>query len=375
MVRKLLMSKPSERSLERTAERKSEIKELVEKIKLVAQKVEFVRVMEVCGTHTVSFFRSGVRSLLPDNIHLISGPGCPVCVTSQGYIDAACEVALKENVKICTYGDMLRVPGRNGSLEELRGEGADVMVVYSARDALKFARENPAVEVVFLAVGFETTTPATAATLIEAKASGVTNFSVLAAHKLVMPALDALLSSGDVAFDGFILPGHVSVIIGTKAYEEVVQKYQKTSVITGFEPVQLLKGILRISELIAEKKVMVDNVYGVAVKDDGNPIAWKILQQVFEPADAVWRAMGTIPGSGLVLREEYKSYDAFSRFSVVEGEDYEPPGCLCGEVIQGKVLPKQCSHFGKACTPVKPIGPCMVSSEGTCAAWYKYGRN
>jgi len=360
---------------DRTKERKAEIKDLIEKIKVVAQKVSSIKVMEVCGTHTVSLFRSGVRSLLPKNIHLISGPGCPVCVTSQGYIDGACEIALKENVIICTYGDMLRVPGRKGSLEELRGDGADVRIVYSARDALKQAKENPEKEVVFLAVGFETTTPATAATIIEAKASGVKNFTVLPAHKLVMPALNALLSADDVAFDGFILPGHVSVIIGRNAYEEVVQKYQKTSVITGFEPVQLLKGILRVSQLIEEKKVAVDNVYGVAVKDEGNPIAWKILERVFEPGDAVWRAMGVIPGSGLNLRDEYKDFDAFARFSVVEGEDYEPEGCLCGQVIQGKVLPKDCPLFGKGCTPMKPVGPCMVSSEGTCAAWYKYGRN
>jgi hydrogenase expression/formation protein HypD len=351
------------------------VNELVEEIAALAAKVDSISVMEVCGTHTVSFFRSGVRSLLPENFRLISGPGCPVCVTSQGYIDTACDVALKDNVKICTYGDMLRVPGRKGSLEELRGDGADVTVVYSARDALKFAKENPELEVVFLAVGFETTAPATAATILEAKAAKIENFSVLAAHKLVMPALEVLLTGGEVAFDGFILPGHVSVILGRKAYEPVVQKYSKTSVITGFEPLQLLKGVRRICELVTNDEVAVENVYGVAVKEDGNPVALKLLDTVFEPSDAIWRAMGTIPGSGLALRDEYEKYDAFSRFSVTEGEDYEPAGCRCGEVIQGKVLPKECALFGKACTPVKPVGPCMVSSEGTCAAWYKYGRS
>ena len=201
---------------------KVQIKELVDEIHSLVSTVDSISAMEVCGTHTVSFFRSGVRSLLPEKFRLISGPGCPVCVTSQGYIDAACDVALMDNVKICTYGDMIRVPGRRGSLEELRGDGADVTVVYSARDALKYARENPSVEVVFLAVGFETTAPATAATILEAQAGKIRNFSVLAAHKLVMPALDVLLSGGEVAFDGFILPGHVSVILGRKAYEPVV---------------------------------------------------------------------------------------------------------------------------------------------------------
>lgn len=334
-----------------------------------------VQIMEVCGTHTVNLFRTGVKSLLPDGLRLVSGPGCPVCVTSQGYIDAACELAERDDVTICTYGDMVRVPGRRGSLEQMRGSGAKVAVVYSARDALRYAQKNPDRRMVFLAVGFETTAPATAATLLEAQASGVENFFVLPAHKLVIPAMDALLSGGEVPIDGFLCPGHVSIIIGAAAYQPIVEKYHKPCVIAGFEARGMLTAILHILRQVAAGAACVENVYAVAVRDEGNPAAVRLIEQVFQPGPAVWRAIGELPASGLVLRDEFRRFDALEHFGVAMGPDVCPPGCLCGQVIQGKASPADCTLFGDACTPIKPVGPCMVSSEGTCAAWYKYNRN
>jgi len=350
----------------------SEAAQLVEQITAACEPLERVQLMEVCGTHTVSLFRSGVKSMLPESLHLISGPGCPVCVTSQGYLDAACEMAEHPDVTICTYGDMIRVPGRSGSLEQQRGRGGSVMVVYSARDALQYARENPDRRVVFLAVGFETTAPATAATVLEANQTGVDNFFILPGHKLVIPAMETLLAGGEVPLDGFLCPGHVSIVIGAKAYEPIAAKYGKPCVVVGFEPRQLLEGILHLVLQVAAGEARVENVYGVAVSDEGNPLARKVVDKVFTPALAVWRAMGEIPDSGLELRPPYRHFDATEHFGVEIGPDVCPPGCLCGEVIQGKVTPVECPLFGKACTPVKPIGPCMVSSEGACAAWYKY---
>jgi hydrogenase expression/formation protein HypD len=334
-----------------------------------------ISVMEVCGTHTVSLFRSGVKAFLPEDFRLVSGPGCPVCVTAQGYIDAAIELARRPGVCVATYGDMVRVPGREGSLEQLRASGASVLVVYSVRDALRYAAEHPEQEVVFLAVGFETTAPSTAAAVQEARAMELMNFSVLSGHKLVMPAVEALLANGDVPLDGFLLPGHVSVIIGSRAFEPVAARYNKPAVVTGFEPEQMLRGLLRLGVLVAQGRASIENVYGVAVAEEGNPVAMAFLDRVFEPVDVEWRALGVIPGSGLGFKEEWARFDAARRFSVVFGEDYDPPGCLCGEVIQGKAMPASCPHFAKGCTPMRPIGPCMVSSEGTCAAWHKYGRN
>ena len=345
---------------------------LLARIQKACEGIEKISVMEVCGTHTVSLFRSGVKSLLPKNLKLVSGPGCPVCVTSQGYIDAALELALKPNVTICTYGDMLRVPGKKGSLEQLRAEGAKVIVTYSLRDAVQYASEHVEEDVVFLAVGFETTTPATAASVLDAQARGLKNFSLLVDHKLVIPALNAVLSAGDVPLDGFMMPGHVSVIIGSDVYRPVVEKYKKASVVTGFEPEQLLKGLAALTEMISEKRFDLENVYAVAVKPQGNPVAWSLVDRILEQADTVWRAMGTIPDSGMRLKNEFSEFDALKRYGIEFGEDYDPPGCRCGDVIQGKVEPVDCPLFGKACTPSKPVGPCMVSSEGTCAAWYKY---
>ncbi len=350
------------------------INDLKERITDVARAMGHVQLMEICGTHTVALFRTGVKSLLPATIRMVSGPGCPVCVTSQGYIDAACEAAGRSEVTICTYGDMVRVPGRTGSLEKQRARGAQVVVVYSARDAVRFAADHPDRQVLFLAVGFETTAPATAAAVLDAERRGLRNFFILPGHKLVIPAMLALLSSGDVPIDGFLCPGHVTVVIGSAAYRPVAERFGKPCVVTGFEPGQMLLGLLRLLEQVARGEGKVENVYGVAATEEGNTAARECLFKVFEPADTVWRAMGTIPDSGLELRPQYKQFDAVTRLGLTVGEDYEQPGCRCGEVIQGKLLPTDCALFGKVCTPHQPIGPCMVSSEGTCAAWYKYGR-
>ncbi len=328
--------------------------------------------MEICGTHTVSLFRSGVKSLMPPNVRLISGPGCPVCVTSCGYLDAACELAARKDVIVATYGDMVRVPGRAGSLESARGQGAAVEVIYSARDAVKLARENPSRNVVFLAVGFETTTPATAAAVLEAEAVALENFFILPGHKVLLPALEALLSAGDVPIDGFLCPGHVSVILGAAAYEPIVKKYRRPCVVVGFEPANMLEGIGLLVRQVAAGVAKVENAYGVAVSEGGNAAARRMIEQVFAPAATEWRAMGSIPASGLALRGPYSRFDARAKFGVEFGPDYEPPGCRCGEVIQGKLEPTKCALFAVKCSPTAPVGPCMVSSEGTCAAWYKY---
>ena len=353
---------------------RQEAKTLVDAIAAACEPLDRVQLMEVCGTHTVGLFRSGVKSLLPAKLRLISGPGCPVCVTSQGYLDAACELAERPGVTICTYGDMVRVPGRAGSLEEQRARGARVAVVYSARDALRLARRHPDRQVVFLAVGFETTAPATAATVLEAEREGVANFFILASHKLVIPAMEALVSGGEVPVDGFLCPGHVSVVIGAAAYRVIAERYGKPCVVAGFEPRQMLEGILHLARQVAAGEARVENVYGVAVTDEGNAVARRVVDAVFEPAPAVWRAIGTLPASGLELREPYRRFDAAAHFGVAIGPDVSPPGCRCGDVIQGKATPADCALFGVACTPMKPVGPCMVSSEGTCAAWFKYQR-
>lgn len=333
-----------------------------------------VRIMEVCGTHTVSASRSGLRSLLPAQVKLISGPGCPVCVTSQAYIDATVELALEGKATIATYGDMIRVPGRKGSLEAARAMGASVRVVTSAMDALKLAQAEPDKQVVFAAVGFETTTPPTADVLIRAAKAGLSNFTVLAAHKLVIPAMLALLASGEVQIDGFLCPGHVSVIIGSDAYRPIVEQYAKPCVVAGFEPVQMLAGLTEIVEQVADGRAELGNVYGAAVRAEGNPAARNLVNEVFDVGDADWRSIGVIPDSGLVLNTRYRRYDAAERFGVTFGPDNAIPGCRCGDVIKGLKDPFDCPLFGKACTPQKPIGPCMVSSEGSCQAYYKYHR-
>ncbi len=352
---------------------KRRIRQLVDHIgQLCRASDKPVRIMEICGTHTVSLLRSGVKSLLGDSLRLISGPGCPVCVTSQGYIDAACELADRPDVTVCTYGDMVRVPGSRGSLEQRQAAGAVVRVVYTPRDALQYAADNPGRQVVFLAIGFSTTAPATAATVLEAERMGLANFFVLTAHKLVLPALDALLADGEAAVDGLLCPGHVSIIIGADAYRPVADRWGVPCVIAGFEPLDMLAAIAALTEQIVAGRAEVQNVYGVAVSPAGNRVAQDMLARVFAPAPAVWRAMGTIDASGLALREPYARFDAAEQLDVQIGPDHQPPDCACGQVIQGKLDPPACSLFATDCTPLAPVGPCMVSSEGTCAAWFKY---
>ncbi len=334
-----------------------------------------VAIMEICGTHTMAAARAGLRSLLPESVKLISGPGCPVCVTDQSYIDRAVHLALCEaDVIIATYGDMVRVPGREGSLADARAAGASVEVVYSADTALALARKRPDKQIVFLGVGFETTSPGTALAVRSAAADGLDNFSVLTAHKLILPAMEALLGAGDVRIDGFLCPGHVSVILGWAAYEPIASQYGRPCVVAGFDAAQILAGIAEILRQLIEAKPTACTVYS-SVSRDGNKAALALLDEVFAPADAAWRAIGVIPQSGLVLKEQFAAFDAARRWDLPEIESYDPPGCRCGDVICGRCDPTDCSLFGAKCTPRDPIGPCMVSSEGACAAAYKYPRS
>jgi hydrogenase expression/formation protein HypD len=333
-----------------------------------------VQLMEVCGTHTVSIFRTGLRSLMPSNLRLVSGPGCPVCVTAQRHIDAALELARQPGALLATYGDMLRVPGRLGSLERLRADGASIRVVNSARAALELARATPTRQVIFLAVGFETTAPATAATVREAAADGIDNFTILASHKLVVPAMRALLDTVNVQLDGFLAPGHVSVIIGAGPYAPIARDSHRPVVVAGFEPPSILDGLVALARQLAEGRATVENAYSAVVTVRGNPVAQRLLAETFVVADTPWRELGIIPGSGLELAPAYRRFDALERFGIALGEDEKHPLCRCGEVITGQTEPRECTAFGTACTPLHAIGPCMVSSEGTCAAWFKYGR-
>lgn len=329
-----------------------------------------IQIMEVCGTHTVAIFRHGIRSLLPEGIQLLSGPGCPVCVTDQGTIDTIIELARRDDTLIATYGDMIRVPGSNTSLEKLHQP--NIRVVLSTDDALDLARKHPDKTVVFAAVGFETTTPATAVAVQLARQENIRNFCILSAHKLVVPAMRALLGGRNDKIDAFLCPGHVSVIIGSSAYRPVVKEFGRPCVVAGFEPMQILDGIVRICDQIRAGRPEVDSVYQAAVHPQGNPVAMKLMDTFFEPWDGPWRGLGVIPGGTLRLRKEYESFDAVKRFDIRVKEAPEPAGCLCGKVLCGLIEPPQCALFGKRCTPDYPIGPCMVSTEGACSAWYKY---
>ena len=343
---------------------------IIDKVKAVSRKK--VRLMEVCGTHTMAIFRSGIRPLLPETITLLSGPGCPVCVTSQQEIDTFIELARVKDVIVATFGDLLRVPGTHSSLQKERAEGRQIRIVYSAFDALELAEGNPQKEVVFLGVGFETTAPTIAATVVEAEKRQLDNFSIISAHKLVPPALIALVAADDVRVDGFICPGHVSVIIGTRAYLPVVEKYRTPCVVSGFEPADILQSILLLIRQIEQGEVKLENEYRRAVTFEGNEKARQIMYQVFELIDAPWRGIGTISQSGLKLRRQFESFDAEKRFDLSVPHSSEPKGCTCGEILMGLKTPPECPLYKKACTPSSPVGPCMVSTEGTCAAYYKY---
>jgi hydrogenase expression/formation protein HypD len=331
-----------------------------------------VRLMEVCGTHTVAIFRHGIRALLPDSIKLLSGPGCPVCVTSAADVEAAILLARGGRATLTTFGDMMRVPGRRESLAEARAGGADVAIVYSPLDALALARKNPGREVVFFATGFETTSPLVAGTLAEAERLGVDNFSIFAVHKTVPPALAALIGSGEVLVDGFILPGHVCTVTGIAPYAFLPERFGKAAVVTGFDAIDILSGVAMLLAQIAAGRPTVEIQYTSVVRPEGNPRARAILERFFEPCDAHWRGIGTIPGSGLQLRPEFAHRDAVRRFALERPEVPDPAACQCGAVLKGIKTPPDCKLFGKACTPERPVGACMVSTEGSCAAYYKY---
>ncbi|MDY3915890.1 MAG: hydrogenase formation protein HypD [Selenomonadaceae bacterium] len=361
--------------MEDKAKERALAQELVAEIRrLAAGADQHFRFMEVCGTHTVAIFRAGLRQLLPENVELVSGPGCPVCVTPDDYMDKAITYALRDDTIITTFGDMLKVPGSKSSLMEAKASGADIRIVYSPLDTLQVAKENPDKKVIFLAVGFETTAPTAAATVLAAKQAGLTNVYMLSAQKLVPPIMHALMHDPQVKVDGFLLPGHVAVITGTRAFQFLVDEYRKPGVVAGFEPLQLRRAIVRRLQQATKGEARIENEYEDVVRPEGSPAAQKATSEVYEPADAGWRGMGIVPLSGLRMREAYAAYDIerLLPLDIPMGEN--KPGCRCGEVLRGIVTPKECPLFAKACVPTHAVGPCMVSVEGVCAAWYKYGQ-
>ena len=345
-------------------------RKIVERIKAASQKQ--IRLMEVCGTHTMSIFRSGIRGLLPDTVSLLSGPGCPVCVTSQNEIDAFIALSRFDDVIITTFGDLIKVPGTDSSLQKERAEGRDIRVVYSTFDALEIARKNPDKKVAFLGVGFETTAPTIAASILTAIEMRLDNYFVFCAHKVLPPALDILMKVKETKIDGFILPGHVSVIIGIKAYLPFFEQYQVPCVVAGFEPVDILQAILMLVEQIEAGGPKLVNGYRRAVTFNGNQKAQKLMEDVFEIIDADWRGIGILQKSGLKIRDEFAAYDARKVFKIETKDSMDPKGCACGEILTGLKIPSECPLYKKTCTPMDPVGPCMVSSEGTCAAYYRF---
>lgn len=343
---------------------------LVDEIHRIA--IEPCTLMEVCGTHTMAIAKHGLRGVMPETIKLLSGPGCPVCVTANPDIDLAIEIARQPGVVLTTFGDMMKVPGSYSSLSAEKAEGRDVRVVYSPLDSLAIAEREPDKHVAFLGVGFETTAPTVALTIREAARRKLPNWSALSLHKTVPGALEALVNDPEVRVTGFILPGHVSTIIGTAPYEFLAREYGVPGVITGFEPVDVLQGVWMLAKQLAEGRAEIEIAYGRGVHAEGNPSAVAAIKASFEPCDAEWRGIGVIPGTGLSLRREFSDYDARARVPVTVPESREIRGCQCGDVLRGVVLPFDCKLFGRACTPEHPVGPCMVSSEGSCAAYYRY---
>ena len=331
-----------------------------------------VSLMEVCGTHTVAMFRHGIRQLLPEHVTMLSGPGCPVCVTANRDIDWALALAQRPNTIVATFGEMLKVPGSVASLQQARAEGADIRVVYSPMNAIQIASNNAGTSVVFLGTGFETTAPTVACSILEAERLGLRNYHVFSAHKVMPPAMRALVAADEIKIDGFLCPGHVSTIIGSQPYRFIADEFGIPCVVTGFEPLDILQAIDMLLAMRAEGRAEVQIQYRRAVRPEGNPTAAETMGRVFEPTDAEWRGLGTIAGSGLAIREEYARYDASRIFDVVAGPTREHLGCRCGEVLRGVVRPPECPLYGRLCTPEHPVGPCMVSSEGSCSSWYQY---
>lgn len=341
---------------------------------LTSARKEPMTFMEVCGTHTMAICQYGIRSLLPPGIRLISGPGCPVCVTPNGYLDHAVACARLPDVIITTFGDMMRVPGSSTSLMEERARGADIRVVYSPLDAVALAENNPGRRIIFLGVGFETTAPAIAASILTAAQKNLTNFFVLGANKTIPIPMGILANDPELRIDGFICPAHVSAIIGADAYSFLAKEYHLPCVVTGFEPVDIMQGVEMLARQVLNGESRVEIQYSRVVKRDGNKKALEILDQVFRVCDADWRGIGNIPRSGLEINDSYGAFDAARAITVEVEETREHEGCVCGEILKGKVSPGDCPLFGTSCTPEAPVGACMVSSEGTCAAAYKYGR-
>jgi hydrogenase expression/formation protein HypD len=330
--------------------------------------------MEVCGGQTHSIIRHGIDQLLPEQIQMIHGPGCPVCVTPLEVIDKAMAIAARPEVTFCSFGDMLRVPGTSQDLFGIKSDGGDVRVVYSPLDAVQIAADNPQRQVVFFGIGFETTAPANAMAVVAAKRRGLTNFSLLVSHVLVPPAIEALLDSPDRRVQAFLLAGHVCSVMGTRAYDPLVEKYQVPMVVTGFEPLDILEGIRRTVLQLENGEARVDNAYARAVTAEGNLVAQAVLSDVFEVTDRVWRGIGTIPASGWKLAPRWADFDAEHRFDVSEIHAVESPLCRSGEVLQGLIKPAECAAFGVECTPRRPLGATMVSNEGACAAYFQYRR-
>ncbi len=351
----------------------TEVHKILDKIRSVVTRPW--NLMEVCGGQTHSILRFGLDELLPEGIRLIHGPGCPVCVTPIEMIDRAVAIASRKEVIFCSFGDMLRVPGSNKDLLTVKSEGGDVRVVYSPMDALTLARENPDREVVFFAIGFETTAPANAMTIAHAAKLGLTNFSALVSHVLVPPAIRAVLDSPDCLVNGFLAAGHVCSIMGIHEYEPIAEEYRVPIVVTGFEPVDILQGVLFCLTQLEEGRHEVENQYARCVRAEGNLVAQRQLAEIFETVTQKWRGIGPIPESGYALREKYKPFDAIVRFGVEDMTADEPAECLAGEVLQGHRRPDECPAFGKRCTPENPLGAPMVSSEGACAAYWRYRRH
>ena len=349
---------------------KSLVLELAGKIRKISKKP--VVLMEVCGGHTMAIRRFGIPSLLPSNIKLLSGPGCPVCVTSRRYIDQAVAYARRNDIIIATYGDLIRVPGSTSSLAGERGKGADIRVVYSTLDAIEMARQNPGKSLIFLGIGFETTTPSSAIAIKEAQKSGTDNFFLFSAHKLMPPAMAALIDEG-IKIDGYIGPGHVTAIAGADMYQELAEKYRLAIVVSGFEPVDLMQTIYMLVRQVESDEPKVEVQYRRAVTAKGNPAAKRIVSEVFEPRDDWWRGLGILKDSGLGIKPAFAQYDAEKQIEVKVEETIEPKGCICGEVLKGIRSPLECKLFARTCTPSSPVGACMVSNEGACQAFYRYG--
>ncbi|MFC2060154.1 hydrogenase formation protein HypD [Chloroflexota bacterium] len=332
-----------------------------------------VRIMEFCGGHTVTIFRYGIRQVLPETIEMVSGPGCPICVTASSDLDKAITLAQIPGVIITTFGDMLKIPGSRSSLQQVKADGADVRLVYSTMDALKIAKDNPGKSVVFLGIGFETTAPTIAASVLQAAENGLNNYYVLSLNKLCPPVIKAILDSGEVKLHGLICPGHVSAVIGSYPWEFIARDYGIPCVVSGFEPADILRCVDMLVAQIENHEAKVEIAYRRGVHQDGNKEAIKVMEQVFETGSAIWRGVGEVPGSGLKLRKKYQHYDAELTFDIKTEPAGEPVGCICGDILRGVKTPVDCKLFGKACTPQYPVGPCMVSSEGSCSAYYLYG--